>query len=51
MTNVLTVTRWCPRCEKLFEATKIIQRVGREATASETPCPTCGTPGQLLLQR
>jgi hypothetical protein len=50
MPNVLTVERWCPNCKTVFPAKRIISRVGRETTVQETPCPTCGTKGETLLQ-
>jgi hypothetical protein len=48
---VITVTRWCPKCAKVFESTRIVGREGREAVVQETPCTDCGTPGQTLLER
>jgi hypothetical protein len=51
VTTVLELQRWCPQCEKVFTATKIIERRGRESTSIESPCPEWGTAGELLLAR
>jgi len=42
--------RWCPKCEKLFVTTVIVERVGTESTSQETRCPNCGTQRQRFLQ-
>jgi len=47
----LTVERWCSNCKRVFEATLTSERAGDETTRNESPCPTCGEPGQTLLQR
>lgn len=51
MTNTIAGERWCPRCKKLFLATRIVGRQGREEVGQETPCPACGTRGEPLLAR
>jgi endogenous inhibitor of DNA gyrase (YacG/DUF329 family) len=52
MPHVLEVQRWCPKCQKVLTATRYFEREGGGGeTSSETLCPECGTPGELLLQR
>jgi hypothetical protein len=44
-----TAERWCPACEKSFLATIYTERQGKETgPMTVTPCPDCGTTGQLL---
>lgn len=49
----LTEDRWCPSCEKLFQATVVLTVTqdgkDKKRTSSETPCPDCGTPGKRLI--
>jgi hypothetical protein len=47
---VLEVARWCPRCKKVFTATKVVGR-DREEASTESPCPDCGAAGESLLRR
>ena len=51
MATVTEVERWCPECKKVFTATKVLARRGKEETSTETSCPNRGTAGTLLLER
>jgi RNase P subunit RPR2 len=47
---VSTDRRWCPKCEKVYEATIVTERTGGEMSSrTVSPCPDCGTDGQLLV--
>ena len=46
----LTEDRWCPKCEKPFLATVVIETEGGERITDETCCPDCGTKGEHPLQ-
>jgi endogenous inhibitor of DNA gyrase (YacG/DUF329 family) len=46
MPNVITVERWCPKCDRLFTW----EREGKESTHIDSPCPDCGTPRRPLLK-
>jgi hypothetical protein len=50
MATVFTVRRGRPGA-KVFDATRIIERVGGEATGGETPARRAAPPGTLLLRR
>jgi hypothetical protein len=49
----LTEDRWCPNCEKLFQATVVLimTQDGEDKVrkSTETACPNCGTPGDRLI--
>ena len=44
------VERWCPTCQRIFQATVTVERSGQESTRVESPCPACGTEGDTLLR-
>lgn len=50
MPNVLQVERCRPKWKQVFQATKVVERQGKEWTSTQTPCAECGTPGTLLLE-
>lgn len=44
--------RYCPKCEKVYLATIVTEREGGELAAVHvSPCPDCGTDGQLRAER
>jgi ribosomal protein S27AE len=45
MSFQLAEERWCPKCAKLFLATVIVERRGKDEVRTETPCPDCGADG------
>jgi rRNA maturation protein Nop10 len=48
----VTDRRWCLRCEKVYLATIMTVREGgsQEPYTLDTPCPDCGTDGQIVVK-
>ena len=45
----LVEDRWCPRCQKQFQTTVVIEKSGEKRTTEETPCWSCGYKGERFL--